>query len=134
MRKAMKILGLVVVLMLIPLTAMAQEDGGGSEAVINVAGTVLFLSLIIQYVIEWVRTRWSTLDGDLIRLISIVLGIAAAVGFDLDTAADVGFADMPKALSYVLTGLVIAGAAGFLGTGKNALRAKDPLSSVPPSE
>lgn len=124
------VLTVLALTVLFALPAFAQEDGGTTDTVVNVAGTVLFLSLIIQYVVEWIRGRWASLDGDVLRLFTIAIGIGAAFGFDLNTAADLGYEGLPVSLGYVATGLVIAGVSGFLGTGKNALRARDPKSSI----
>lgn len=129
-KRLIVIVSAVAALMMIALPAFAQEEGGTTDTVVNVAGTVLFLSLIIQYVVEWVRGRWASLDGDILRVITIAIGIGAAVGFDLNTAGELGYEGLPPVLGYVATGLVIAGVAGFLGTGKNALRARDPKSSI----
>lgn len=130
MRKVIKVVVLVALFMAIPLTALAQEEGGTTDTVVNIAGTVLFLSLIIQYLVEWVRGRWANLDGDILRVVTIAIGIGAAFAYDLNVSADLGFEGLPEALGYVATGLVIAGVSGFLGTGKNALRARDPKSSI----
>lgn len=100
-----------------------------SEAV-NVLVTVAFLSLVIQYLIEWVRGRFPGFDSDLVRIVALVLGYVAAWLWDLDVAGDFGFAGLPVALSYLVAALVIAGLSGILGSAKNALRSQDPQSSI----
>lgn len=126
------VLAMLVFLVAFALPAFAQEVEGevaGGEAV-NVAVTVTFLSIIIQYLVEWIRGRFTSLDGDVVRGIAIVLGIGSAVVFDLNSAELVGFVGLPEVLGFIATGLVIAGFSGILSAGKNALRVRDPNSTI----
>lgn len=128
-----RLLGVVLVLMTIALPALAQEggvQGDESTEAVNALVTVGFLALVIQYAIEWVRGRAPNLDSDIVRAVAILLGYGAAWLWDLDVAGDFGFEGLPLALSYLVAALVIAGLAGFLGSAKNALRARDPNSTL----
>lgn len=126
----------VLFTMMFALPVLAQVVDGAAEAeegtAVNVAVTVTFLALVVQYLIEWIRGRFGGLDGDLIRLVALLLGFGAAWTWDLDVAADFGFEGLPVILSYVVAAFVIAGLSGIFGSAKNALRSRDPLSSIPP--
>ena len=92
----------------------------------NAVVTVGFLSAIVAYVIEWVRTKWPTLDGDLLRVVAIAAGVGLAFAYNLN----IDIEGLPESLGKVATGLAIAGVSGFFGTAKNFLRARDPKSSI----
>lgn len=92
--------------------------------------TVTFIGGVIALVVERLRARFPGLDGDLVTLLSALLGIAVAWGYDLDVAADVGLAGLAVPFNYIATGLVIAFGAGFIGSLKNSIRADDPKSSI----
>lgn len=97
---------------------------------INVAVTVALLTVLVASAVEFATSTFKNLDGNWIRLIAVAAGIGLALLYDLQGAADLGYDGLPASLDYVVTGLVIAGAAGWAGTAKNALRAKDPQSSL----
>lgn len=135
--KRLRYLGYLVLtflmLTVMALPAFAQEAGEGAEAggeAINVVATVGFLALVIQFLIEWVRGRFPNLDGDVVRVFALVLGIGSAVVWDLNSAELTGFDGLPEVLGYVATGFVIAGFSGILAAAKNAMRAKDPNSTI----
>lgn len=94
--------------------------------------TTTFLALVVAWIIEIVRKHLPSLDGDLLRLVTVILGYAAAFGWSLDVATEFGFGGLPAELGYLATAFVIAGEAGIIGSAKNALRARDPLSSLYP--
>lgn len=124
---------LIVVFTMVALPALAQEDFSAETAggqAINSLVTVTFLALVIQYFVEWLRSRWESVDGDIIRLISLVIGFGAAYFWELDVAADFGFEGLPTVLGYLVAAFVIAGISGIFGSGKNAIRSKDPASSM----
>ena len=128
----------MLVLMVLALTvlfaspAFAQTGDIPASAAVNAGVTVAFLALVVQYVLEWLRGRWQSLDGDLLRVLALVIGYGAAYAYDLDVAAEFGFEGLPTALGYLVAAFVIAGLSGVISSGKNALRSRDPLSDVPP--
>lgn len=137
LKRVAKLIALVAILMLIPLTALAQEGeivGEESSQAVNALVTVGFLSLIVSLVIERLRKRVPKLDGDLITGIAIAVGFAAAFAWKLDVAASFGYEGLPVMLSYLVAALAIAGASGFIATAKGAIASRDPNSSVPAPE
>lgn len=97
---------------------------------INVAITVGLLTVLVASGVEFAASTFPKLDGNWIRLIAVAAGVGLALGYDLQAAAELGYHGLPPSLDYLVTGLVIAGSAGWVGTAKNALRAKDPQSSL----
>lgn len=124
------LVGLVAALMLLALPALAQEGAAEGEPAFNVAATVTFLSVALAWILEWIRSKWASLDADLLRLVSLVAGIALAFGFGLDAAEELGIAGLADPLGTIATGFAIAGVTGLFGSLKNVLRANDPKSSI----
>jgi hypothetical protein len=114
---------------MIPTLVLAAHAPDTGE-VISATATVALLALLVAFVVERVRRHLPNLDGDVVVLVSWVLGVALSWWWDLRVAAEYGFAGVPRELDYIATGLIIAGAAGFIGTAKNVLRAHDPASST----
>jgi len=135
-KRLLKLLLVVtVIVMVFALPAIAQEGeivGEEGTQPVNALVTVGFLSLIVSLVIERLRRRIPRLDGDLITLIAAVIGYGAAWAWQLDVAASFGYEGLPLALSYLVAGLAIAGASGFIATAKGAIASRDPNSQVAP--
>lgn len=98
--------------------------------VIAIPVAVLLLAGLVQTVIERVRARWETLDGDLVVGGSTLIGTALAWGFDLSVANTLGWNGLPLVLDYLVVGIFIAGGAGQLAAWKNSNRSFDPNSSL----
>lgn len=92
--------------------------------------TTSFMALVVAYIVEIVRKHFPNLTGDLIRVVAVAIGYAAALAWGLDVAEPLGFVGLPTELGYLATALVIAGEAGIIGSAKNAIRARDPQSSM----
>lgn len=120
----------VLMLLAVPALAQAVEEGDDSGAAISVTATVIFVSGAIAYIVEWIRGRFPGIDGDIVRVISVVLAVGAVMAWDLRVAADYGYAGLPDALDIVASALVIAGLGGAIASWKNAQRAEDPMSSL----
>ena len=97
---------------------------------VNAVVSVGFLAAIIAYILERVRARMPGLDGDLLVAVSVLVGVGLAFLLDLDIAADLGLEGLVAPLGTIATGLAIASVTGLFGTAKNALRARDPKSSI----
>lgn len=134
LRKLGILLFTVLTLVAIPLVAYAQEGeivGEEGTQPVNALVTVGFLSIIVALVIERIRKRAPGLDGDLITVLALVLGYAAAWAWKLDVAASFGYEGLPVLLSYLVAAGAIAGVSGFIGTAKGAIASRDPNSSTP---
>lgn len=117
-------------LLAVPAFAQAVEEGDDSGAAISVTATVVFVSGAIAYIVEWVRGRFPSVDGDIVRILSVVLAVGAVLAWDLRVASDYGYAGLPEALDVAASALVIAGLGGAIASWKNSKRAEDPSSSL----
>ena len=139
MSKLKRLLALVSIVLtfvvVFALPALAQEGeivGEEGTQPVNALVTVGFLSIIVALVIERVRKRAPNLDGDLIVVVALALGYAAAWAWKLDVAASFGYEGLPVLLSYLVAAFAIAGVSGFIGTAKGAIASRDPNSEVAP--
>lgn len=88
---------------------------------IEILATVGVLGLLVKGAVDAIRRRYPTLDGGVVQLIAIALGIGLAAGLDLRGTAAVLESlggtlgrDPHFVVDYILTGVVIAFGAGAL--------------------
>jgi len=80
---------------------------------VGVLATVLLIAGIVAKVIERIRVRFPRLDGDVITLVSVVIGTAVAWGYQLDVSAEIGQSVL-EPFNWLVTGLFIGGGAGLV--------------------
>jgi hypothetical protein len=87
---------------------------------INVAAMLVLLGGLIAKVVERIRARFPRLDGDLVTLLSVALGVGLAWSLDLRGAEDLAgsagldLGTLPLWLDYGLTGLGLGLGAGII--------------------
>lgn len=86
---------------------------------------LLVAGALLQELVAWVRSRWKSLDGDLVRAVAIVLGIAVCVvtpALRLGVFLDVVAFGYPW-LDVLLSGLVMALGASLVN---RIIRSREP--------
>jgi hypothetical protein len=96
------------------------------EDTINVTATVTVLSVIVALIVERLRSRFLALDGDVITAFTWLVGTGLAAWWDLRVADTLGYAGLPPVLDWIVTGAMIAGVSGIVGTTKAAIAAHTP--------
>lgn len=74
----------------------------------------LVLAGIVKVVVDRVRGRFPTLDGDLVSLVACVIGCGIAFGTGLEAADSLLGADLVWWVDRLATGIAIGLGAGFL--------------------
>lgn len=99
---------------------------------INVAAMLVLLGGIIAKVVQRVRRRFPQIDGDLVSLLAIALGVGLAWSLDLRGAGELAssagmdLGTIPAWLDYALTGIGLGLGAGVI----NDLITKTPPTIV----
>ncbi len=87
---------------------------------INVAAMLVLLGGIIAKVVQRVRRRFPQIDGDLVSLLAIALGVGLAWSLDLRGAGELAssagmdLGTIPAWLDYALTGIGLGLGAGVI--------------------
>ncbi len=87
---------------------------------INVAAMLILLGGLIAKVVQRIRARFPRLDGDLVSLLAILLGVGLAYALDLRGAAELAgsagldLGTVPQWLDYALTGIGLGLGAGVI--------------------
>jgi hypothetical protein len=88
---------------------------------IEILATIGVLALLVKGAVDAIRRRYPTLDGGLVQVIAIILGIGIAAGLDIKGTAAVLESlggsigrDPHFVVDYILTGVAIAFGAGAL--------------------
>lgn len=87
---------------------------------IEILATLGVVAVVVKGVVDAIRRRYPLIDGGIVQLLAIVLGVGVAWGFDLkataalleQAGAAVGRVPI-AAVDYVITGVAIAFSAGF---------------------
>lgn len=107
-----------------------MRNGANIVNEINTPTTVVLLSVLVALVLERIRRNFPRFHGDLVTAVAWILGAALAAWWDLRVAAEYGFPGVPAPLDYVVTGGIIAGVAGIVGEGKQAMRRSPTIIDV----
>lgn len=78
----------------------------------------LFLSGIVQQIVERVRSSYEAFGGNRIVIVAWGLGVAAAYGVDLNLVMDTIGGDVQDWFDKVLTGIAIGSGSGLLASFK----------------
>lgn len=87
---------------------------------INVAAMLVLLGGIIAKVVQRIRARFPSIDGDLVSLLAIALGVGLAWSLDLRGAGELAssagmdLGTIPAWLDYALTGIGLGLGAGVI--------------------
>lgn len=89
------------------------------EAIAFLAAVVA-LGVVAQKVVEFVRGIFPNIDGNVTRLVALVVGSGLAYAFNLDPSAaitasiGVPIRDFPPVIDFIIGGFFIGSAAGYL--------------------
>jgi len=106
---------------------------------IQILATIAALSLVVKGVVDALRRQYPSLDGGVVQLIAVALGIGVAVALDIRgtlallDSIGAGAGRVPiSAVDYVITGVAIAFGAGALAeaVGRSGAKANPVLVEV----
>ena len=81
------IVGGLLVLWAIPAFAQDGETGVPADSIGFVAVTIAAAAVVVQKIIERLKVAFTFLQGTVISVVAVALGVAAAYGFDLSVGA-----------------------------------------------
>ena len=80
---------------------------------------VFGLAFLVESSTEYFFGTW--LEGEWLKLVAVIMGIAIAVGFNVDLLALVGYTSPVPYVGAILTGIILSRGSDFLHQAYNAL-------------